>query len=57
MCEGILSDLTETIDALAAHVTELRAVPAWEVVCADELPMLVAKLDALVALLRCGLDE
>lgn len=57
MCEGILSDLTESIDAMAAHVTELRAVPAWEIVCADELPMLVAKLDALVALLRCGLDE
>ena len=57
MCEGILSDLTETIDALAAHVTELRAVPAWEVACADELPMLVAKLDSLAALLRCGLDE
>lgn len=57
MCEGILSDLVESMDALAAHVTELRAVPAWEVVCADELPMLVAKLDALAALLRCGLDE
>lgn len=57
MCEGILSDLTESIDVLAAHVTELRAVPAWEIVCADELPLLVGKLDALAALLRCGLDE